>query len=366
MRFTKQTYLNKVAAAHSLLGVPGLSPAAFLARTGSFSPSTLAKIRGHCTAVRAGSPMLPEAVRRWSSDSVPEACRVDHWMNVISQAIWPVSDWTVSAGFSWEMEEARLGPLSTVLETIQPHRARRTRRDVDGSVERCCQLFVSLQPRWGYHHRGFTEMLEPGDAVLIGDGEHETSLPDGFNGIIVKCPMGWVNTWLPDPEQIQGRRIERDSRWGRVLSPMVLSLTPQSVADCPLPAEILADQIGTILALVAGETESVRDKELFNRVTAAVHDRCPEPSLVAADIATPLGLTPPLLQRLLVSQGTTFLHMVQEARVSRAIALLRQATLRERPIAEIGEAVGFSSNAHFLRTFRRITGHSPAAYRRFA
>jgi AraC-like DNA-binding protein len=235
---------------------------------------------------------------------------------------------------------------------------------VDRSSERCCQLFVSLESPWGYRHRGFSEMLEPGDAVLIGDGEHETSLPHGFNGIILKCPTRWVDTWLPDVTPLLGRRIAKDSRWGRVLSPMVRSLTPRLVADSPLTHAVLADQLGTMLTLIGGEAESHRDRALFDRLSAAILERCTEISLSAVDIATPLGLTPPELQRVLASRNTSFLRLLNEARVDHAKALLRQPSWGDRTIADIGRQAGFAGTANFSRVFHRHTGQSPAEFRR--
>jgi AraC family transcriptional activator of tynA and feaB len=306
------------------------------------------------------------SVRKWSADSVPEASRVDYWMNVISQAIWPVSDWSVGSGFSWEMEEAALGPLSTVRESIAPHRARRTRSDVARSSERCCQLFVSLEAPWGYRHRGYTEMLEPGDVVMIGDDEHETSLPDGFSGVIIKCPTGWMDTWLPDSEPLLGRRIGRDSQWGRVLSPMMSALTPQFAADSPLPHAVLADQLGSVLTLIAGEMEAKRDTALCQRIVLAIRERCSDAALTAADIAMTLGLPLRVFHRALASQGTTFLRMLHEARVAAACALLRGQAPRHRSTDAIGREAGFSNAAHFSRVFRRYTGQSPAAFRRLS
>jgi AraC family transcriptional activator of tynA and feaB len=305
-------------------------------------------------------------VRKWSAESVPQASRVDYWMNVISQAIWPVSEWSVGSGFSWQMEESALGPLSTVRETIEPHRARRTQLDVARSTERCCQLFVSLEAPWGYRHRGFTEMLAPGDVVMIGDDEHETSLPQGFNGVIIKCPTGWMDTWLPDAEPLMGRRIAHDSRWGRVLSPLMQGLTPQFAAASPLPHAVLCDQLGAMLTLIAGEGERQRDVALFDRIRAAIKERCSDAALTASHIAMPLGLPLRVFHGLLASQDTTFLRVLHEARVAGACSLLRQQAMRHSSLVEIGRAAGFSNAAHFTRVFRQYTGQSPAAFRRLS
>jgi AraC family transcriptional regulator len=50
-----------------------------------------------------------------------------------------------------------------------------------------------------------------------------------------------------------------------------------------------------------------------------------------------------------------------EQRVRRATALLRE---EENSIAEIAQAVGFSSQSHLTVNFRRVTGLTPSQFRR--
>ena len=62
--------------------------------------------------------------------------------------------------------------------------------------------------------------------------------------------------------------------------------------------------------------------------------------------------------------GETPHRYLQRRRVERAMELLRETEL---PVSEICLAVGFSSLGTFSRTFHRIVGESPSAYRaRFA
>jgi AraC family transcriptional regulator len=59
--------------------------------------------------------------------------------------------------------------------------------------------------------------------------------------------------------------------------------------------------------------------------------------------------------------GVTPLDYINEKRIRRAAAMLVQEQV---PITELALRVGFSSPGHFARTFRRVTGVSPSAYRR--
>jgi AraC family transcriptional regulator len=62
-----------------------------------------------------------------------------------------------------------------------------------------------------------------------------------------------------------------------------------------------------------------------------------------------------------VSVGMPPHRFLMEQRVRRATALLRE---EENSIAEIAQAVGFSSQSHLTVNFRRVTGLTPGQFRR--
>ena len=67
------------------------------------------------------------------------------------------------------------------------------------------------------------------------------------------------------------------------------------------------------------------------------------------------------LQRLLKRQGTSYRHLLGQARNARAKALLEETRL---PISEIALQLGYSSQAHFSRAFQKWAGKPPGAVRR--
>ena len=52
--------------------------------------------------------------------------------------------------------------------------------------------------------------------------------------------------------------------------------------------------------------------------------------------------------------------ILNQLRVNRAKALLRDPSLR---VHEVAEMVGYADVAHFSKNFKRLTGKSPVAYR---
>lgn len=312
------------------------------------------------------SQTIPPAnpVQHFSTRGVPQDKRFDSWMSVMSQSLWQVTDWReVPRDFNVDLCSASLGCVSTIAERISPHHSRRTKADVERSQESSYHLFVSLAHPWSVSHRGRAERMAPGDIVMIGDGEHETLIPLGFDGIILKCREDWLKTWMPDPDAIVGRAISRESRWGRVLCPMISSMTPALAAAPPLPADVLVDQLGVMLSMVASDSEALAASDLLERILDCIRQRCAEAQLTAADVARSLELPAAVLHRALRSGHATFASSLLAARVDVALSLLASPAGGRLGTEEIARRAGFSSAAYFSRVMRRRTGRTMPAPR---
>lgn len=304
------------------------------------------------------------SIQHFSTRSLPAGMRFDGWMSVMKDALWQVTDWRqVPVDFNVELRAARLGGLMTMVEDMTAHHSLRTRADVERSAERSYHLFVSLRQPWAFTHLGQHERLERGDVVMMGEGTHETHVPTGFYGVIVKCPEAWVQTWLPDPLAIAGRTIRHDSRWGRVLSPMLSQFTPEFVASSPLPHAVLVDQLGALLALVAGDANARTAPALLAKALEGIRARCADVGLTAADVAAALNVPVQVMHNALAAGKTTFAAALLQARVERAVPLLRASAPGVHTLAEIARQAGFASTSHFSRVVRERTGQPPQAWR---
>src|SRR5262249_39007973 len=156
--------------------------------------------------------------------------------------------------------------------------------------------------------------------------------------------------------RLVGRGIAQDSRWGRVLSPLVRQLTPDFVSSSPLPHGVVADQLGAVLALVANDGEARAAGALPQRVRTAIRERCTESALTGDDVAPQLGIESSDLHRALAADCTTFANELLAARVEAAMPLLTSTAGGPLSLAEIAARSGFRTTQHFARTVRRRTG----------
>ncbi|MFD2499302.1 helix-turn-helix transcriptional regulator [Rhizorhabdus histidinilytica] len=80
-----------------------------------------------------------------------------------------------------------------------------------------------------------------------------------------------------------------------------------------------------------------------------------------ADLAAAAEVSPSHFARSFrASTGRTVHRFVEEARLARAQAMLRETNL---PLKQVAAALGFSGPSSFTLAFRRATGTTPARYR---
>jgi AraC family transcriptional regulator len=81
-----------------------------------------------------------------------------------------------------------------------------------------------------------------------------------------------------------------------------------------------------------------------------------------AEIARAAGVHPVYLARTFREHhGMTIGEYVRKLRIEHACRLI---STTGAPLSEIALAAGFCDQSHFSRTFKRVTGSSPAEYRR--
>jgi AraC-like DNA-binding protein len=169
---------------------------------------------------------------------------------------------------------------------------------------------------------------------------------------------------------VLGERPLGDSQWGRVLANYLAQLSPEFVANAPLPQAVLIDQLGALLALTASQRSGSRpvstpaERSVRDHVYDHIRQRCADTSLEAADIASSLNISTRTVHRALGACGDTFGAMLIQSRVDVAVRMLQSPLFDRVTTAEIGRRAGFSDASHFVKALRRRTGQTPLQMRR--
>lgn len=126
---------------------------------------------------------------------------------------------------------------------------------------------------------------------------------------------------------------------------------------------------GLLLAMVGVITQREASRERSGApswmadVVERIHSS-DAPNIALAELARIAQVHPSHLARTFRAlHGCTLGEYTRTLRVQRAREMLRTGTL---PLSQVALACGFADQSHFTRVFRRVTGVTPAAYRRDA
>jgi len=314
----------------------------------------------------------PPRILRLSTSHVAPPDRLSYWSSALRSTYTPVAvDRADPLEFESEIAALVLGSVTFTTARGSAQRSIRARPELKGTIEHCFNLVLVLGGSWEVAQGGARGRFGPGDLIFYDSRNPlNCDLLSTWSDINLQLSEQFVRKWLPNPAWLIGRRISRDSQWGRVLSSYVAQLSPEFVVQAPLPHSILIDQIGALLALTANEIRSGGaastpvERSLRDQVCDHIKQRCTETSLQAADIASRLNISKRTLHRALAACGETFGVMLIQARVEVASRMLQSPLFDRVTTAEIGRRAGFSDASHFTKVLRMRTGQTPLQMRR--
>lgn len=312
------------------------------------------------------------AIRTWSTECEAPERRLDYWIGAICEGFLEMSATSPVAGsFCSSLESAQLGPIGVNRVRGSAQDVFRTRQAIRRSMADYYYLLCKTDGGWSVGQNGRIRWMKTGDVVLVDSSQpYEFHFPVSADTMSLQLSRAWVECWLPDPSSILGTALDGDTGWGRALSSFVQALSPELAVNPPLPAPVMSDQLGALLALASGSATadgaatgnslaSVRD-----RIVGAIAARFAEPGLTAAMIADGLGISERTLHRGLGRGGTTFAGILTDHRMAAARRMLSERRFDRHSIAGIGLRVGFTDPSHFIRQFGRRLGLTPGALRR--
>jgi AraC-like DNA-binding protein len=210
---------------------------------------------------------------------------------------------------------------------------------------------------------------EQGGAVVLESRRESTlhSLDDTTAWTICmdRAPLEPLLADISDPIQ---RCLPGDNPGIRLLEGYLVSLFSLE-RDYDLTLATLHVRDLALYALgVRGETHAlVRERGVRaarqSVVVNAIVTRASEPHLDPASVAAQLGMSPRYLHRLLEPTGRSFTQHLQQSRLDRAAAMLRDPDYARFKVGEIAVQAGFSDISHFNRCFRRTFGDTPYGVR---
>ncbi|MEW1828120.1 helix-turn-helix domain-containing protein [Streptomyces sp. NPDC088196] len=319
-----------------------------------------------------GAGTFPSRERQWSMSEVPLRDRFAAWCDILGAthlafAMDPSPQW--HEGFSADIREHGLGSLSLLETSVEPHRGRRTRRQVNANTRDVIGLHFINSGRQAVDLQGRRVILGPGDAMIwdgSATGGYEILEPLKKTTLIV--PRAVAATVLPSYRNSFVQPLPGDHPPTRFLIRMLSLLCEQlplmddgaRQASAHLIAELLKP-LGELHGDNSAQPLRVSRPALRERVLDYIGQNLADPALVPTAIAAAHGVSVRTLYSAVEGLGVSLARYIRDQRLARCYdALLFGAD----PIGTIALKNGFKSAAHFSTAFRERYGSTPREVRR--
>jgi AraC-like DNA-binding protein len=275
-------------------------------------------------------------------------------------------------GFNAALTIAKLGEVSLFKTSSFGAQIERTDRHVGRVTDRLVFLLMPLDGPLLSNHYGQQVELAEGDLVMTESlSPSRTTFVEHNRSLGVLMPYELLTRHIPDAEAVFGVRLPGNRGLGQLVGTMLRALWAQ--AERGLPAELgggiaksLLDLVATAYAMehrsavAASSVASARRSQIKRFIERNLRDS----ELTVRSVATGLGLSPRYMRLVFSSEGESISDYIMRRRLEECAHQLTSAPWRGRSITETAFDWGFSSMAHFTRSFKERFAATPTEYRR--
>lgn len=311
-------------------------------------------------------------MERVGTSGLPASGRVAAWNDLYSSHMSRV-EFTPgdTHKFDAELSIERLGPVKLARLSVDSCSIERTRRHLAQSP-RLYSFLLQVSGSSVFTHCGREAQLSEGDFVLCDTGmPHYWRTVNPSTTIMVRVMPDLLTEYLPSPEQFCGMRLGRSVGVTHTVAAMVQSLSEQMSLGPSRDYESriarhLLEMISISYSLGFDNRASLpasawkRRNDIIRYIESHLHD----PGLTAESVADGVYLSPRHLRTIFSVSGEKVSAYILRRRLEECARLMRDPAWCGQTLANIAFSRGFSSAAHFTRSFRDHFGVSPREYRR--
>jgi AraC family transcriptional activator of tynA and feaB len=325
----------------------------------------------YSAAVAADPDGSPRNERHWNVGEISPRDRFAAWCEILSTTHLAFATdiaRRLRDDFAADIREQTLGSMSLVDASVLPHRGRRTHRQVSANTRDVIGLHFIQSGKQAVDLGDERVILEPGDAMIwdgAATGEYEILEPLTKKTLIV--PRTVAATVLPSYRSSFVKVLPKLHPPTGALVAVLSMLSEQlptmndgaRAASAALVTELLKP-----LDSLGGRDEAAQSRprlELRERALDYIDTQLGDPKLGPAMVAAAHGVSVRTLYNALDSLGVTLSAYIRTRRLARCHDDLLSSS---DPVGVIARRWGFSSQAHFSRTFHHRYGVSPSRIRR--
>ena len=314
---------------------------------------------------------IPADDQSWTSAGIARAEAISAWRDWAASTIAPIEVEVFDAdAFAARWVSHGIGQLR-LLHLYAPAQ-RVTHTGADGSSGRAAPSIQLV-----YYISGLCQTRMAGKEFTLGAGEfvlldntrfYQMEMATEHEVIDLMMPQAWLERYLPDPRQYLARPVDTRQGWAAPLGALLDTIIAGGLDNAPLPRPLVAEQLGSLLALAMGPGSAPEEaprhrNQLASRILRRIEEDHADPDLSPELVARQVGISKRYLQTLLAASGTSFVAELNATRLERASEILADPRLAGVPIAEVAFRTGFLDPAYFTRLFRKRFGITPREWR---
>jgi AraC-like DNA-binding protein len=307
----------------------------------------------------------------FSTEHLPPRDQFDAWHESISVLfdIAPLPERPAESGFAASVRAYHLGGLIVSQVDFEGQRFLRDkhRAAADGLDHYVVQLYATGGLVDTAENR--ERILRAGDVQILDLSQPNVIRAEASGTIAIVVPRDTLRQALPKAGDLHGLVLRGDQGTGALLTDYMRSLIARAddiaAADAPAIARATTEMIAACFHATAEPMAHARtaiEAVTLERIRRHVAAALGSPELHPEALCGLFRISRTQLYRLFEPLGGVAAY-IQEQRLGRAYAQLSDATHGQRRIYDIAFDLGFSSEAHFSRIFRRAFGLSPSEVR---
>ncbi len=295
----------------------------------------------------------------------------DRWREVVRSAFLAL-ECRADAGTAFDSSVLlrRVGDSTAADIGVTASRVRRARRDAENDACPCFKVFWQLAGH-SLVRQGRGEATLAAGSWTVYDTSREYAIESSARSrfLVLLVPQAQAPHWVAPVRELAGSAIA-DAGASHIARATLSSLLRDETPPDPATQQIVGSSTLALLdRAMWGELERRGiadpgvDRPSLARIQAYVAEHLGDPRLTPESVAEAFGIGRRTLYALFDGSGLTPRACIQQARLQRAGALLRQAGWREAPIGRIAQHCGFADAATFSRAFHAHHGVAPSAWR---
>jgi len=232
-------------------------------------------------------------------------------------------------------------------------------------------ISFQLRERGLVRQSGREAILDPGCFVLYDSSEpYSLSFEQPFHQLIVQMPKTVLSQHLSNPEQYTAVAVCGKSGLGAVLSNFIFSMAQEVHCLKNTPDNLIENLLNMIAIAFSSSIQLDQLREscvvsdsLRHRICRYIDNNMNDPTLNNQTIADAQGISLRYLNKLFQDEPTSVHQLILSKRLNKAKMTLTDVAYEKLTIEQLAYGLGYSSPAHFSRSFKKHFGVSPSEVR---